>query len=73
VPPGDPEAIAAAMIDFYTSGKGKGKTGESRGNYMERPLGGRWTDEGEGPREELFSIGNATMWQVSTSVARCSF
>ena len=70
VPPGDPKAIAEALIEFYTSGKGERKTGESRGNYTDRPLGGRWTGEGEGPREELFSIGNATMWHVSTSVTR---
>lgn len=57
------------MLDYYTSERGKCKTGESRGNYTDRPLGGRWTDEGEGPREELFSIGNATMWHVSTSLA----
>lgn len=69
VPPGDPKAIAEAMLDYYTSEKGKCKTGESRGNYTDRPLGGRWTDEDEGPREELFSIGNATMWHVSTSLA----
>ena len=69
MPPGDPKAIAEAMLDYYTSERGKCKTGESRGNYTDRPLGGRWTDEGEGPREELFSIGNATMWHVSTSLA----
>jgi glycosyltransferase involved in cell wall biosynthesis len=68
VPPGNPKAIAEAMIDYYTSEKDKCKTGESRGNYTDRPLGGRWTSEGEGPREELFSIGNATMWHVSTSM-----
>lgn len=67
VPPGNSKAIAEAMIDFYTSGKDQCRTGESRGNYTDRPLGGRWSDEGEGPREELFSIGNATMWHVSTS------
>jgi len=68
VPPNNPKAIAEAMIEFYTSEKDKCKTAESRGNYTDRPLGGRWTDEGEGPREELFSIGNATMWHVSTCV-----
>jgi len=68
VPPGDPKSIAEAMIDYYTSEQDKRKTRETRGNYTERPLGGRWTDEGEGPREELFSIGNATMWHVSTSI-----
>jgi alpha,alpha-trehalose phosphorylase (configuration-retaining) len=65
VPPGDPKAIADAIYDFYSSGKDQQKTGESRGNYVARPLGGRWTDDGEGPREELFSVGNATMWHVS--------
>lgn len=68
VPPGDSKAIAEAMIDYYTSGKDKCKTGESRGNNTDRPLGGRWTSEGDGPREELFSIGNATMWHVRTSL-----
>lgn len=68
VPPGDPKAIAGAMYDFYASGKDKDKTGESRGNDGARPLGGRWTDEGSGPREELFTIGNATMWHVSLLV-----
>ena len=68
VPPGDPKAIAEAMIEYYTSEKGTCKTGESRGNDTDRPLGGRWTNEGAGPREELFSIGNATMWQVRISL-----
>ncbi|EIN08341.1 UDP-Glycosyltransferase/glycogen phosphorylase [Punctularia strigosozonata HHB-11173 SS5] len=63
VPRGDPDAIAAALVDFYTMGKDEAKTGESRGNEVERPLGGRWDNEGSGPREELFTIGNATMWQ----------
>lgn len=68
VPPGDSKAIAEAMVDYYTSGKDECKTGESRGNNTGRPLGGRWTSEGDGPREELFSIGNATMWHVRTSM-----
>lgn len=62
VPPSSPKDISAAFVNFYSSGKDRQKTGESRGNYTDRPLGGRWTDEGEGPKEELFSIGNATMW-----------
>lgn len=63
VPPGDPQSIAQALVNFYTSGKDIKKTGESRGNETVRPLGGRWDDRGEGPREELFTVGNATMWQ----------
>ncbi|KZV97737.1 hypothetical protein EXIGLDRAFT_764100 [Exidia glandulosa HHB12029] len=61
VPPGDPRAIADAMLDFYGSGKYE-RMREVDGNHVDRPLGGRWTGEGEGPREELFTIGNATMW-----------
>lgn len=64
VPPGDPRAIAHALFDFYASGKDAHRTGESRGNDATRPLGGRWTDDGAGPREELFTVGNATMWHV---------
>lgn len=37
----------------------------STANNPEVPLGGRWTTEGAGPKEELFTVGNATMWQVS--------
>jgi hypothetical protein len=32
-------------------------------------LGGRWTEDGSGPREELFSIGNATMWMYLWNTA----
>ncbi|TFK46849.1 UDP-Glycosyltransferase/glycogen phosphorylase [Heliocybe sulcata] len=69
VPPGEPEAIARALVEFYTSGKDGRRTGESRGNEPGRPLGGRWEgggeggEGGEGPREELFTVGNAAMWQ----------
>lgn len=62
VPPGDGKAISDALFDFYATGKDQSRTGESKGNELDRPLGGRWTDEGSGPREELFSIGNASMW-----------
>jgi hypothetical protein len=62
VPPGDSKAIGQALLDFYASGKDQACTGETNGNELERPLGGRWTDEGSGPREELFSMGNASMW-----------
>ncbi|KZV97732.1 UDP-Glycosyltransferase/glycogen phosphorylase [Exidia glandulosa HHB12029] len=61
VPPSDPRAIADAMLDFYGSGKYE-RMREVDGNHVDRPLGGRWAAEGEGPREELFTIGNATMW-----------
>jgi hypothetical protein len=62
VPPGDSQAIADALFEFYASGKDAERTGESDGNELQRPLGGRWTEDGSGPREELFSIGNCSMW-----------
>ncbi|KDQ58564.1 glycosyltransferase family 4 protein [Jaapia argillacea MUCL 33604] len=62
VPPADPNAIAMALAEFYSSGKELNTSGESRGNCPDKPLGGRWAgNEGEGPREELFTIGNATI------------
>jgi alpha,alpha-trehalose phosphorylase (configuration-retaining) len=69
VPPGDAQAISGALYDFYASGKDQEHTGEQEGNVLNRPLGGRWTDEGRGPREELFSIGNATMWMFLWNAA----
>lgn len=67
VNPGDPKAIGDALVDFYETGKDDKPTGEADGNAVERPLGGRWDEKGKGPKEELFTVGNATMWHVSTS------
>jgi hypothetical protein len=69
VPPGDAGAIADALFDFYAQGGDAHKTGESRGNDAGRPLGGRWTDDGAGPREELFAVGNAAMWMYLWNAA----
>ncbi|KAG8927276.1 hypothetical protein FRC03_009834 [Tulasnella sp. 419] len=61
VPPADPQGICDALVEFYSSGKEQA-TGEIRGNDINKPLGGRWDEDGDGPREELFTVGNATMW-----------
>ncbi|PVF99627.1 UDP-Glycosyltransferase/glycogen phosphorylase [Serendipita vermifera] len=63
VPPGDPDAIADALFDYYTKRKAGESEGLKRANDVGTPLGGRWEKEGSGAREEFFTVGNATMWQ----------
>lgn len=67
----NPKDIGNALIEFYSSIPNEPTSPTTpraprRGSVAgTRPLGGRWDDLGDGPREELFSVGNATMWQVS--------
>lgn len=71
VNPADPHGISEALKEFYARGEDEKDTGEMKGNEVQKPLGGRWSDDEtnghapQGPREELFTIGNATMWHVS--------
>ncbi|TNY17435.1 UDP-Glycosyltransferase/glycogen phosphorylase [Rhodotorula diobovata] len=64
VEPADPEGIANALIDFYSSDKRMASRSEMTVNDVEHVRGGRFGDGGDGPSERDLSVGNATMWHV---------
>ncbi|GAA5852904.1 hypothetical protein JCM8547_004729 [Rhodosporidiobolus lusitaniae] len=64
VEPGDAEGIANALLEFYKSDKVKDSKSEMTQNEIEHPVGGRFSDDGDGPSERDLTIGNATMWHL---------
>ncbi|KPV77781.1 glycosyltransferase family 4 protein [Rhodotorula graminis WP1] len=64
VEPADPEGIANALINFYSSDKLQLSKSEMTANDLDHVLGGRFGDDGDGPSERDLSLGNATMWHV---------
>ncbi|GAA5863971.1 hypothetical protein JCM1840_000652 [Sporobolomyces johnsonii] len=62
VEPNDPEGIAFALLNFYSSDKLKRSRSELTQNDIAHVVGGRFSDDGAGPSERDLSLGNATMW-----------
>ncbi|GAA5936386.1 hypothetical protein JCM10213_000304 [Rhodosporidiobolus nylandii] len=64
VEPGDAEAIAKALLDFYSSDKHDDAKSEMTKNDVTDVKGGRFSDDDDGPSERDLSVGNATMWHL---------
>ncbi|GAA6057866.1 hypothetical protein JCM3770_002729 [Rhodotorula araucariae] len=64
VEPSDPEGIAKALIDFYSSDKQLASRSEMTANDVDNVRGGRHGDTGDGPSERDLTLGNATMWHL---------
>ncbi|KAH8919439.1 glycosyltransferase family 4 protein [Atractiella rhizophila] len=61
IPPADPSAISNALLELYM------KPVEAHSlklNETLTPTGGRWTPDGDGPEEKLFTTGNMMMWHL---------
>ncbi|GJN91275.1 hypothetical protein Rhopal_004294-T1 [Rhodotorula paludigena] len=64
VEPSDPEGIANALINFYSSDKRMANRSEMIANDVDHVVGGRFGDDDVGPSERDLTLGNATMWHL---------
>ncbi|KWU42314.1 UDP-Glycosyltransferase/glycogen phosphorylase [Rhodotorula sp. JG-1b] len=60
----DPEAIARALVKFYSSDKHTSSRNEMTANDVDHVRGGRDGEAGDGPSERDLTTGNASMWHL---------